>query len=204
MLYLFSQQCDIRNTISPPGQGFSAANTHLFASNVLAKKLKNRLRKDLYFLYLITSILYPVMGQSSWLPPVKALCVLTAAIRLCCGFHSRWNSDHWVLPADYPTIFHYAWYFSPAEPALPRENAQQRSRQVSKSPEYTGINHVFVTKRYLTELQGSPFSPVRSIYCSPGERGGWAKREITTNISASNRAPVLRDATFWGFLHCFR
>lgn len=102
MLYLFSQQCDIRNTISPPGQGFSAANTDLSASNVLVKKLKNRLRKDLYFLYLITSILYPMMGQSSWLPPVKALCVLTAAIRLCCGFHSRWNSDHWVLPADYP------------------------------------------------------------------------------------------------------
>jgi len=49
MLYLFSQQCYIRNTISPPGQGFSAANTDLFTSNVLSRKLKNRLRKDLYF-----------------------------------------------------------------------------------------------------------------------------------------------------------
>lgn len=49
MLYLFSQQCYIRNTISPPGKGFSAANTHLFTSNVLSKKLKNGLRKDLYF-----------------------------------------------------------------------------------------------------------------------------------------------------------
>lgn len=48
MFYLLSQQCYITNTISPPGQGFSTANTHLFMSNVLSKKLKNRLRKDLY------------------------------------------------------------------------------------------------------------------------------------------------------------
>lgn len=49
MLYLLSQQCYIPDTISPPGQGFSAANTHLFTSNVLSKKLTKQVKERFVF-----------------------------------------------------------------------------------------------------------------------------------------------------------
>lgn len=102
MLYLFSQQCYIRNTISPPGQSFSAANADLFMSCPVQKTGQEEICILNLEKYLITPILYPVMGQSSWLWLVNSFCVLTAAIGLCCWFHSRWNSDYWVMPADYP------------------------------------------------------------------------------------------------------
>lgn len=112
MLYLLSQQCYITNTISPPGQGFSAANTHLFTSNVLPKKLKNRLRKYLYLKpRKLSNYINPLSCNGSIILVLnsKFILCLTAAIGLCCWFPSWWNSDYWVMLADYPISIPLCW-----------------------------------------------------------------------------------------------
>lgn len=122
------------------------------------KKLKKRLRKDLYF----------KSGKiSNYINPLSCDGSITLAVTckfiLCFGSSNRimllisqlmkfrlLSYACWL----FPSIFHYAWYLSSAEPVLSRENSPQRNREISKSPEYTGINHIFLIKDCLIEFQG--------------------------------------------------
>lgn len=142
------------------------------------------------------------MGQSSWLWLVNSFCVLTAAIGLCCWFHRRWNSDYWAMPPDYPIYIPLCLI-----PFIRRACSIQGefTTEEQKSLKFSRINW---NKPYILNItlfnRAAGLSFLywqKHLFFSKGEKKMF---EITFTILASNRAPVLRDTTFWSFLCSFK